>query len=112
MVAREGFDAYGLDYSLTGIKLCASTLAQWDVTANLQQGDMAKLPYSEDYFDVIFDVVSMQHLTFQQHKDSYGEIFRCLKNGGLFYSYHLGENSISLKSTKDMIDHCTGSKYI
>jgi ubiquinone/menaquinone biosynthesis C-methylase UbiE len=107
MVAKEGFDAYGLDLSLTGIKLCTSMLEHWNVMANLLQGDMVKLPYQDNCFDIIFDVVSMESLTFKQHEKSYKEIYRCLKNGGLFYSYHLGENSISLKSTNDMIDHCT-----
>ena len=107
MVAKEGFATFGIDLSASGIGLCKKMLAHWGVTANLQVGTIAKLPYQNNFFDVIFDVVSIQHLTFKQHRFAYEQIFRCLKKGGLFFSYHLGENSISLKSTNNMIDHCT-----
>lgn len=108
MVAREGFDAYGIDYASTGLKFCDEMMDIWGgVKADIRLGDMTQLPYLENEFDVIFDVVSMQHLTFDQHFDAYREIARCLKEGGRFFSYHLGENSISLKSTEKMLDHCT-----
>ncbi len=107
MVAHEGFDAYGIDLAETGIEICDKRLSHWGVTANLRHGDMTDLPYKDSFFDVIFDVVSMQHLNYKQHMEAYGEAFRCLKEDGLFFSYHLGENSISLKSTCNMIDHCT-----
>ena len=109
MVSKEGFDAYGIDHAPTGISLCNKMLEKWGCSATLKQDDMTKLSFSDKYFDAIFDVVSMQHLTMKQHEVAYTEIFRCLKNGGKFFSYHLGENSVSLKSTNDMVDHCTVS---
>lgn len=39
--------------------------------------------------------------------EAYGEIYRCLKDGGMFFSNHLGEGSISLRAISKMIDHCT-----
>lgn len=109
MLAKEGFDAYGIDFSQTGLKFCGEMLDSWGVCATLSHGDMTKLSFSDGYFDSIVDVVSMQHLTFEEHLDAYREAYRCLSNGGTFYSYHLGENSISLKSTDEMLDHCTVS---
>ncbi len=107
VVAKEGFDAYGIDYAQTGIELCKQMLDSWGVFATLKLDDMTKLSFSANNFDAIFDVVSMQHLTIKQHKISYAEVFRCLKSGGKFFSYHLGENSISFKSSSELLDHCT-----
>lgn len=107
MVAHEGFDAYGIDIAPTGIEYCESVLEHWGTKAMLEVGDVTKLPYQPEVFDVVFDVVTLQHLTFSQHLKAYSEAFRCLKSGGKFFSYHLGENSISLRGAKTMLDHCT-----
>lgn len=93
MLAKEGFDTWGLDLSPAGIAICEEVVASWNVTAHLDVGDMTKLPYTDDYFDAIVDVVSMQHLTLAQHKATISEIHRCLKFGGVFFSYHLGKGS-------------------
>lgn len=106
-VSKEGFDAYGIDIAPTGLELCRKMLEKWSASATVRLGDMTALPFEAGFFDVIFDVVSMQHLNMEQHFKSYSEVHRCLKKGGRFFSYHLGENSISLKSTSDMVDHCT-----
>lgn len=93
MLAKEGFDTWGLDLSPAGIAICEEVVASWNVTAHLDVGDMTKLPYPDDHFDAIVDVVSMQHLTLAQHKATISEIYRCLKSGGSFFSYHLGKGS-------------------
>jgi ubiquinone/menaquinone biosynthesis C-methylase UbiE len=82
-------------------------LKKWSVTAKIELGDFTNLQFNDNEFDCIFDIVSMQHVNFEQHRLSYNEIYRCLKPQGKFYSYHLGENSISFKSTTEMVDHCT-----
>lgn len=107
VVAKEGFDAYGVDFSSTGLVLCEQMLQTWGCQATLKLDDITSLSFEDNSFDVIFDVVSMQHLTFEQHVQAYKEIYRCLKPGGKFFSYHLGENSVSLKSNNEMVDHCT-----
>lgn len=93
MLAKEGFDAWGLDLSPAGIALCKQVVASWGVTAHLDVGDMTKLPYPDDYFDAIVDVVSMQHLTLAQHNRAISEIHRCLRPDGRVFSYHLGKMS-------------------
>src|ERR1700704_1186222 len=40
MIAREGFDAYGIDLSVEAIRLCADMLASYGVTAHLKAADM------------------------------------------------------------------------
>ncbi|NQZ06898.1 MAG: class I SAM-dependent methyltransferase [Algicola sp.] len=107
LIAKEGFDTYGIDFAPTGITFCKDMLASWQVEAKLEVADMTQLPFEADYFDAIVDVVSMQHLNYQQHKLAYSEVNRTLKPGGKFFSYHLGENSISGRTAQSYIDHCT-----
>lgn len=107
MLADEGLDTYGLDASKTGLKLCKEMLEERGTQAKLFCGDMTSMPFESSFFDVIIDVVSMQHLTFNQHLECVNEIFRCLKYGGTFFSYHLGDNSVSFNNSAKFIDHCT-----
>ena len=113
MIAKEGFDAYGLDIAPTGIELCKQTMSFWGVTANLSVGNMRKLDFENNFFDVIFDVVSMQHLDIKGHKESQKEVYRCLKGGGRFFSWHLGTGSVSFqKGEGTKIDEFTVDNII
>jgi SAM-dependent methyltransferase len=58
---------------------------------------MLALPYDDACFDCVVDIVSSQHLTFADHVPLYRGIWRVLKPGGLFFSYHLGQKSFSFK---------------
>jgi len=115
-LAKEGFKAYGIDFSRAGIKYCQQMLKKYNVIANLKLGDIKRLPYKNNFFDLIVDVVSVQHLKFKEHTPCLEEAFRCLKKGGNFFSYHLGENSISYKQgggkliDKNTIDNIRDAK--
>jgi len=109
VVAREGFDAYGIDVSPAAINLCGRVLDSWGVTADIRVGDMIDLPYDDAEFDAIYDVVSIMHLNWNDHVKCWQELYRCLKKGGRFFSYHTGENCISYKCGAPMVDHCTVS---
>ncbi|MDD5544359.1 MAG: class I SAM-dependent methyltransferase [Acidobacteriia bacterium] len=106
-VAKEGFQAYGIDSSPTGLDYCRGVLNQWNVNAIIDVGDMTVLSFQDDFFEVVYDVVSMQHLTYAQHLSAWSEAFRCLKPEGRFFSFHLGRNFISPKSKVEMLDPCT-----
>ena len=76
--------------------------------ANLSVQNMRRLNFENNYFDLIFGVVSMQHTYLPGHVDTYNEIYRCLKDGGRFFQCHLGSNSISFKEGKgNAIDRLT-----
>ena len=95
MVAKEGFSTYGIDISSTGINLCKKMLDDWRVKASLSVQNMRKMDFDNDYFDAIFDIVSIQHTNLKGHKETYKEIYRLLKKGGRFFQWHLGSKSIS-----------------
>jgi len=104
-LAKEGKEVYGIDSSPTAIKLCKKMLKKWGVSAKLRVGKMTELPYKNDFFDYVVDVVSLQHLDITEHEKSFKEIHRVLKPSGKFFSFHLGENSVSNKGKK--IDNFT-----
>lgn len=107
MFAKEGYNCYGIDFSKEGIKLCHKMLENWEVKAHIKVGDILKLDFENNFFDVVYDVVTIQHLNFSEHIQCLNEAYNVLKKGGLFFSYHLSERSISFKSSTDFIDHCT-----
>lgn len=93
MLAHEGFSAHGIDFAPTGLSYCHEVLKQWNVSAELMLGDMTALPYSANSFDAVVDVVSLQHLNYSQHEQTFAETLRVLKPGGRFFSCHLGSGS-------------------
>ncbi len=107
MVAREGFDTTGSDFSSEGLKYCEETMDHWGVKAHLVHADMMSLPFEDNSFDYVFEIMAMQHLDFEQHKVALSEVERILKDGGEFFSYHVSENSISFLATEERVDHCT-----
>jgi SAM-dependent methyltransferase len=95
MIAKEGFDAYGIDSSREGIALAQNHLKEkWNVAADLRVGSMIELPYPDAYFDAVVDVVSLQHLCLTDSVKALTEIGRVLKPVGAFFSYRLSDHSV------------------
>jgi len=69
-------------------------------------GDIRKLPYKKRFFDVVVDVVTIQHVPFSDHKKVYSEIFRVLKPKGYFWSLHIANKSWGDRTGK-LIDYKT-----
>lgn len=87
MVAREGFDAYGVDLSPEAISLCAAMLEHWQVSATLTVASMTACPYPDGYFDVVADVFSSYCLDESGFAQFLNEASRLLRPGGRFFSY-------------------------
>ena len=100
MLAKEKFISYGLDNSKSAIKICKKNLKERKLLAKLYHGSMTNLKFKKNFFSLIVDVVSMQNLSFSDHQISWRSIFGCLKPGGYFFSYHLGQSSTSFKKLK------------
>lgn len=95
MIAKEGFQAYGLDSSETGLNLAGTHLAEkWGVAADLKQGSFTALPYDDGFFDAVVDVVSMQHLDLADSQLALREICRVLRPEGEYFSYRLSDHSV------------------
>ena len=87
MIAREGFDAVGIDLSAPAIKLCEQMLESYQTCAELHVGDMTQLPIENASVDAVVDVFSSHCLTAQQGDAFLQDVVRVLKPGGKFFSY-------------------------
>jgi SAM-dependent methyltransferase len=93
MIAREGFEAHGIDLSQEGLALCEQMLRKWGAAAEIKQGDMTALDYENGFFDVVVDVFSSYCMPAKEFGRFLDEVSRVLKSGGRFFSYHPSKNS-------------------
>lgn len=100
MIAKEGFDSYGIDISKKAIELGGAMLDRWGVKADLTVGDMIKLPYRDNFFNVVVDVFSAYCLDLKKFDSCLNEMKRVLKTGGIFFSYAPSINSDAFKNYK------------
>lgn len=100
MVAKEGFDAYGIDLSQQAIELGKIMLNNWNVKADLKVGNITNLPYPDNSMDVICDIFSSYCLCVEDFYKCVREICRVLKEGGRFFSYSPSTNSGAFKNYK------------
>ncbi|MFA4849324.1 MAG: class I SAM-dependent methyltransferase [Methanoregula sp.] len=93
-IAREGFDAQGIDISPTAVQKCKKNLEEWNIPeVTLTVGDITDMSMSEASIDAVIDVATMFCIPYSIHKKIYSEIFKILKPGGKFWSFHLAEGS-------------------
>jgi len=99
MIAKEGFDTHGIDSSREGIALAEVHLREkWRVSATLVVGSFAALPYADACFDVVVDVVSLQHLNLTDSTVALADITRVLKPDGALFSHRLSDLSVMRES--------------
>lgn len=97
MIAREGFEAHGIDLSNEGLDLCRLMLDRWQVSAHLKQGDMTATGYPDAYFDAVVDVFSANCFDEKNFSTFLDEVARILKPGGRFFSYTPSKNNDSFR---------------
>lgn len=96
MIAKEGHDAYGIDISEEALNIADRHLQEkWNVKATLKLGSFTDIPFEDNYFDYVVDVVSMQHLDLSTSSAAFSEVYRVLKPEGKFFSMRHGDNSTS-----------------
>jgi len=85
--AQHGFDCYGIDFSKTAISLAKKLAEENRVSLNLKIGDVLKLTYKKEYFDVIIDDGCLHHLKKSEYKNYLKNIVKVLKKEGYFKLY-------------------------
>jgi cyclopropane fatty-acyl-phospholipid synthase-like methyltransferase len=93
MIAKEGFDAYGLDLSEACLALCEKMLAKYDTKAALSAQDMTQTNFDHYTFDAVVDVFSSYCLDKHSGERYLSHVFDILKLGGLFFSYFPSKRS-------------------
>jgi ubiquinone/menaquinone biosynthesis C-methylase UbiE len=87
MVAREGFQAYGIDFSASAISLAENMLKSYGSSALLSVQNMLSMSFESAYFDGVVDVFSSYCMGAEDGDTFLSEVFRVLKPGGVFFSY-------------------------
>lgn len=93
MLAREGFDTYGVDLSQESLVLAERMLRGYGVQASLSVGDMTDLAFEDGYFQVVVDVFSSYCLDAKHGRAFLSSMSQKLAKGGLFFSYFPAKNS-------------------
>jgi ubiquinone/menaquinone biosynthesis C-methylase UbiE len=92
-IAKEGFDAYGIDLSPRAIELCRRMLSHWGVRAEVTVADMREIPFGDKTFDAVVDIFSGFCLGEEAFVACLREVQRVLKRKGKFFSYAPSTNS-------------------
>jgi len=106
-LAREGFNAYGIEGSETAVQLARELLKKFGVKASINVGDFTKkLPYDDEFFDLIIDRSSLSCVSYENIKNVINEIHRVLKSGGyfLFTPYSKSHTSF-VESKKEILNN-------
>ena len=93
MLAREGFDTYGVDLSQESLALAERMLQGYGVKAALSAGDMTDLAFEDGYFQAVVDVFSSYCLDAEHGRAFIASVSRVLAKGGLFFSYFPAKSS-------------------
>ena len=91
--AEQGLESYGVDLSQTAIGMAKEWLVRKGLKAHVSVGDIAGLPFEDNYFDVIVSFGVLDHVPFAMAKGMMRELVRVLTDGGYIY--------LSLRSTDD-----------
>ncbi len=84
-LAREGFNAYGIDGSETAVKLATELLKEFGVSADVRVFDFTEpLPYEDEFFDLVIDRSSLSSINYESARKVINEIYRVLKPQGHF----------------------------
>ncbi len=84
-VAREGFQASGIDASVTAIEYARERFARERLEVRLEVADFSKpLPFADAAFDLIFERAALSFTNRQGASACVAEAWRTLKSGGLF----------------------------
>jgi SAM-dependent methyltransferase len=82
--AREGFQASGVDCSITAVEFARERLATEGLTADIRVADFTqKMPFPDEDFDFIIDRAALSFTTREGATACIAEAHRLLKPGGL-----------------------------
>lgn len=81
-LAQAGFEVYGIDAAANGLAFAQEWAAAEGVQLTLGTGDMAQIPYPDNFFDAILTWNVIYHGQAETIYKTIGEIERTLKPGG------------------------------
>jgi ubiquinone/menaquinone biosynthesis C-methylase UbiE len=107
-VIGNGCEYYGTDYNDKSIEWCSKNLPNIKFNKNTLD---ATLPYSDNYFDIIYGISIFTHLSEKLHYDWYKELYRILKPNGIMFLTTQGDN-FKVKLTNTELDKYNNGELI
>ncbi len=108
-VIGNGCEYYGTDYNEQSIEWCSKNLPDIKFNKNSLE---AKLPYADDFFDVIYGISIFTHLSEPLHFDWYSELFRILKPNGIMFLTTQGDNFKVKLTDSEVLKYNNGALII
>ena len=99
---------YGTDYNNKTIDWCTKSLPGIIFNRNILE---AKLPYPDNFFDVIYGISIFTHLSEQMHYDWFNELHRILKPEGIIFLTTQG-NNFRVKMTRKELENYSQGKLV
>ena len=104
-LAKEGFSAFGVEATDSGIEVSTKRREIEGVDAIFKKADLIKIPFPEEYFDAVVDIQTIQHNTYKQINEIMQEIKRVLKPNGIFFATMVSTQDRSFKKGKVIEKH-------
>lgn len=107
-LAREGFDVYAIEGSLSGVEQAKARLDKelpgW--RGEVLCGDFSSLPYDSETFDAVIDVEAVTCNPFAESVAIYKEVHRVLKPGGKLYSRTFAKGTLGDETGEKISHNC------
>ena len=95
-IAKKGYQVYGIDYSKDAVEMSQRLLKRKQIKGEVIKTDVSKIPFSENYFDLIVSTDVIEHLDDEKAAVNFlNEMYRILKPKGKFY-LHTAPNRLYL----------------
>ncbi|MDR2384142.1 MAG: class I SAM-dependent methyltransferase [Tannerella sp.] len=105
----NGCEFYATDYNEKSIEWCSENLHGIRFNKNTIE---AKLPYPDNYFDVIYGISIFTHLSEQMHYNWYNELLRILKKEGILFVTTQGDNFKSKLLPSELAQYSQGKLLV
>ena len=80
---KEGFDLYGIDFSIEMLKLAQKYARKYNLTPDFALADMRYLPFKDGSFDYAISIAAYHHINKENDRhQAFRELKRVLKPGG------------------------------
>lgn len=96
--AREGFDVYGVEGSVTACDYAKKWFEAEGLKADLREGSFEKLPFQDNFFDIVIDRASLTCVSSSSCKLAVSEISRVLQPKGIFLFTPYSKDHTSYKT--------------
>lgn len=103
--AGKGCSFYGTDYNQQSVGWCKNNLPGIAFNDNTLD---ATLPYEDQFFDIIYGISVLTHLSEKMHYQWYNELIRILRPGGIMLVTTQGDNFREKLTESEMNEYDRG----